>query len=672
MLNLASLSSRSMRAAALCMLLGAITLVYLGHFHNGFHFDDYHTVVQNPYIRSLHNVPRFFADARPFSVLPSNRVYRPIVSTSLAIDYWLGRGLKPFYFHLSTFVWFLLQVVLIYLLACSVYNAVLPDRRNWIVAILSASIYGLHPAMAETVNYVIQRGDLYSTLGVIAALTVYAKAPRLRRFGIYLIPFVAAVLSKPPALVFPAILFLYVYLFESEPPHRLRRAIIACIPAFLCAVALAWLTLAMTPRDFRVRIHSAFAYRITQPLVALRYFRTFFLPGDLTADTDHAPIPSIWQQGAWGGFLFVGALIAAGVLTARKRELRPIAFGIGWFLLAMLPTSIFALSEVENDHRMFFPFVGLVIGVPWPLALWIYHHAPRRAFAACLAVLCAVQLTIFAAGTVGRNRVWRTEASLWRDVAIKSPKNPRGLVNYGGTLLASGDAGNAIRFFQRALTYSPHYALAEVNMGIACAQLHRNADAEAHFLRALRLAPDNQQVHYFYAKWLADNEREREAIEQLRGIAKMNPDFLPAAYSLMQIYGRRGNWRAVKSLAEYVLKRFPYDLESRSYQLLAQIEEPGSQRRLRDLTPDALIDLSDLYFRIGKIERCIDVLREAIKQRPAFPEAYNNLSAAYGKLQDWQASIDAAQRALEYRPGFAAASKNLARAERERKKAAAQ
>src|ERR1700709_1223630 len=90
-------------------LLATVTAVYANHFENGFHFDDFHTVTDNPYIRSLTNIPKFFTDAETFSTLPSNRSYRPLISTSLAIDYWMGHGLKPLYFHLSTFFWFLLQ-----------------------------------------------------------------------------------------------------------------------------------------------------------------------------------------------------------------------------------------------------------------------------------------------------------------------------------------------------------------------------------------------------------------------------------------------------------------------------------------------------------------------------------------------------------------------------------
>src|SRR5690242_10690838 len=67
-------------AACVAVLL-AVVLAYANHFHNGFHFDDWHTVVENPAIRSLANVPRFFRDGLTFSVIPGNASYRPLVST---------------------------------------------------------------------------------------------------------------------------------------------------------------------------------------------------------------------------------------------------------------------------------------------------------------------------------------------------------------------------------------------------------------------------------------------------------------------------------------------------------------------------------------------------------------------------------------------------------------
>ena len=68
------------------LLLGALVAAYANHFHNSFHFDDAHTIVNNAAIRELRNIPLFFRGATTFSSLPSNQSYRPLVSMLLAID----------------------------------------------------------------------------------------------------------------------------------------------------------------------------------------------------------------------------------------------------------------------------------------------------------------------------------------------------------------------------------------------------------------------------------------------------------------------------------------------------------------------------------------------------------------------------------------------------------
>src|SRR5207253_4297952 len=101
------------------LLLAALLTAYANHFHNSFHFDDAHTVVNNASIRELRNIPMFFRDATTFSSLPSNQSYRPLVSTLLAIDYSLGHGLRPFWFHLSIFALFVaLALLLAFVVHC--------------------------------------------------------------------------------------------------------------------------------------------------------------------------------------------------------------------------------------------------------------------------------------------------------------------------------------------------------------------------------------------------------------------------------------------------------------------------------------------------------------------------------------------------------------------------
>src|ERR1700684_622000 len=146
------------RYLPLIVLCVAVCLVYLHFFGNSFHFDDFHTVTDNPAVRSLGNLPRIFTDTTAFSVLPANQTYRPVVTASLALDYALARGYNPFWFHFSTLVWFLLLLWMLFLFAACVFESVEPSDASLWLAWGVAAWFGLHPAMAETVNYVIQRG----------------------------------------------------------------------------------------------------------------------------------------------------------------------------------------------------------------------------------------------------------------------------------------------------------------------------------------------------------------------------------------------------------------------------------------------------------------------------------------------------------------------------------
>ena len=107
------------------------------------------------------------------------------------------------------------------------------------------------PLWAETVNYVIQRGDLYCAFGCVAALYFFARFKRQRRTGLYLLPLVFALLAKPPAAVFPALLFLYVFFFEAEgKSSRAAHSLLAAFPAMTLTALLLWLQSAMTPHTF--------------------------------------------------------------------------------------------------------------------------------------------------------------------------------------------------------------------------------------------------------------------------------------------------------------------------------------------------------------------------------------------------------------------------------------
>src|ERR1700724_4190035 len=132
------------------LLLAASLAAYANHFHNGFHFDDWHTITNNISIRELRNIPLFFRDATTFSAVPTTRSYRPLVWTLLAIDYQLGHGLDPFWFHLSIFALFIALTLLVAFVIHHLLEYEAASSRNCWIALAAAAWYALDPANADT------------------------------------------------------------------------------------------------------------------------------------------------------------------------------------------------------------------------------------------------------------------------------------------------------------------------------------------------------------------------------------------------------------------------------------------------------------------------------------------------------------------------------------------
>src|SRR2546428_3154885 len=94
-------------------------------------------------------------------------------------------------------------------------------------------------------------------------------------------------------MVFPAILYVYVWLFEEE---KAARALVRCVPAIAVAAGIAGFMAVGTPPAVYAGSHSAFPYRLPHPPVAPCYFFTFFLSGHLTPGSDFAPPRTIVQD----------------------------------------------------------------------------------------------------------------------------------------------------------------------------------------------------------------------------------------------------------------------------------------------------------------------------------------------------------------------------------------
>jgi tetratricopeptide (TPR) repeat protein len=584
-------------AAAVILIAAA----YANSLHNSFHFDDSHVVVSNVYIRSLHNVPLFFRDAHTFSSLPQNSTYRPLVTLSLALDYARG-ALDPLPYHVTQLVLLIATGALLVVF----FIPLIGDKG----ALFAAALFCLHTANTETMNLISARSELLSTVGLLGSFVLYQRSPFARRTLLYLVPLAIGALAKAPLVVFAPLLYLYVRWFgDRVGAPALGRALRESLPPLILGIGLLAFLNSMNAPEWQSGGGSQWHYVITQPFVWLHYVRLFLLPIGLTADTDWGTFDHWYDTRAVVGYAFVALLL----VVIRRVENRAVKFGLSWFAIALIPTSIFPLAEVANEHRLFFAYIGLVLAA----TAWVVDRTAGWS-GEVVVTAAAIVLIAHAIGTRERNAVWRTEDTLWADVVAKSPGNGRAWMNYGLTRMAKGEYAEAKGSFERAAVLTPNYSILEINRGIVEGALGDQVSAEGHFRRALELNPE-ANAHFFYARWLVQRGRGPEALPHLRDALRISRAFAEARALLLRLDAAAGADDELRRLVEETRRIDPGD------PVLIEVTRPWASFAAANASCTAATRRADW---LAAAYAC----RNAVGLDPRSPEATANWALALQKL----------------------------------------
>lgn len=461
------------------MLGLAIAAAYANAVTIPFHFDDWHAVEQNPHIRSLANLPRFFVDPDTTTILHENKDLRPIVVATLALDYAIS-GPATWSYHATNILFHWLVVLLVFRIVrdhCWLGARALP------VALAAALVVALHPLNTEPVNYVSSRSSLLTALFYLGAFDAAARDRRVASAGLLAL----AMLTKAIAVTFPVVFLGYCLLGR---PRRVPWGFLAALVA-VAAAGILYRQLLLPPwvvASARQPWVTPWIYFLTEWSAYLYYLRLFVWPDALVIDRlDYPYARSILEPQAWASLL---GLITLGALAWRVRRHEPaLAFAAFWYFVTLFAeSSFFPLAEPVNEHRPYLAMLGL--GLAAGIALdTVATRAARRASVPAhrtFAVLLLLTAGVLGTGTVLRNRTWQTARALWMDATRKAPGNTRAWLNAGRALMVAGDDAGARTLFLEAHRLSPCYAYVQMNLSVIDA---RAGDAEG----ALRWA--DEAVH---------------------------------------------------------------------------------------------------------------------------------------------------------------------------------
>jgi tetratricopeptide (TPR) repeat protein len=156
------------------------------------------------------------------------------------------------------------------------------------------------------------------------------------------------------------------------------------------------------------------------------------------------------------------------------------------------------------------------------------------------------------------------------------PENAAALTELGHHYVQLSKSAEGLDCFQRASTAQPSYAPAHNALGEYAVYVQQDfAAAKQHFLRALRLDPDDVMALNNLGNVAMAFAQHTEARGYFERVLALNPKFVPAYGNLAHIYSSQGKIAEARSYLGRALQVDPQN--ARIKEMLAQLEANGKK-----------------------------------------------------------------------------------------------
>lgn len=690
---------------ALFLLAGTCSFIYFQTLRTPFVFDDGHAIQSNPAIRDWKNLRALW------EVAPN----RFLTFVTLAFNYRTARLSVADYHITNIMIHFLAAMMAFFLTgylvrACGnralafgrlndsqgpapqapgappLARNPLPSAAAFAIALFSALIFMAHPIQTQAVTYIVQRVTSLAALFYLASMLFYAKAastdaetttdnpaPGLQKKLIYrprpaawhngwlgaaLLCGICAMFCKEIAITLPfAIVLMEFFFFSSTRPDFVRR-IPRLIP-FLALAPIIPLTMLLTQKVELGELGRITAetdqisrgvYLLTQIHVVRTYLGLLVAPFGQNLDYDYPLAKTLWTVPTLLSLLLLCFIFALGIVLYRRHRLA--SFGVFFFFLTiLLESSVFPISDVIFEHRLYLPLFGfglfasslLYSGAQrlWSRPLVTIHKAgsdsgvisprndkqmrsKRGLFLFCAAA--CLYIVFLSAMAYRRNVVWRTEESLWLDVVRKSPNKARGHNNLGAVYLEQKRHADAIAQYREAIALDPNHHNSHVNLSFALTSSQRPDEAIAMANRALQIKPNSPQAYHALAKAFLSKGENQEAFRYYAKAIQANPDYVEAQYDWGNALGRLGLFAEAIPHFQAVLRVRPENLAVRANLAFALLE-------------------------VGRLEEAIAEAEETVLRNPRFPLGHLALAKSLLRAGKPERARGELQQVLLYDPG---------------------
>ncbi len=550
------------------IVTAAALAIYANSLGGGFVWDDRQLILRQPEVRSLASVPEFFTSPL-FTGGDGAAYYRPVVTTTLAVDHAVGGADRPWVFHLSN--------LLIYAACCAAVCALFRRLAGEGLASLGgALLFAAHAVHTESVAWISGRSDLLAGLFMALALLAVLRReecggdegdavggwlPRRWALPAAGLCTLLALLSKEVAFVLPV---LCVLLWLRRPTDTRRRLLwpLAAVGAGTVAyLLLRWSALSGVSTGMAVRRVAPWTPSglATVAQCVLRYTGKLIMPLHLSANFEVQPYVSALTPGALASLAGGAALLAlTGLLAWKDREM---GLALAWVCVALAPVlHVIPIAEMTAERFLFVPSIGFCL-----LAAYAVRRARSAGGAAGAGTVAAGALCLLALGhgfrTVERNPDWRGDRSIAVSSVLTAPETARSHLAMGMVYENEGRLSRARQRYVRFLRLAPSSRSGRVRLGNVNLKMGRYREALVQFLRASPAETGDAALMADVANcyiWLARERRSQEAWalahRWARRAAGAGPGVASAQYALARTLRQRGKYREALRRARQALK----------------------------------------------------------------------------------------------------------------------
>jgi tetratricopeptide (TPR) repeat protein len=609
-------SRRRLRLGVLIIVLATL-IAYLPAVRGGWIWDDDDYVTENELLHDADGLVELWKPGQTHQ-------YYPVVFTAFWIEYQLWE-LNPLGYHLVNVLLHIANALLLWRIMRR-----LGAPGAWMIA----AVFALHPMNVESVAWITERKNVLSGLFYLTAALAYLRFDPLRdedepeaapprswnHYGLAIVLFIAALLSKSVTCSLPAALILVLLLCRQR--LTLQR-LWPLAPLFVIGLFAAMHT-AHLEKESVGAVGADFDFSFLQR-VLIASKALLFYPFKLLIPYPLIFIYPKWtiDEGAWLSYWSVVVVLLAGVglLIAYVRGRRGPALAIAFYAGTIFPAlgffNVYPMRySFVADHFCYLAGIGVIALVVSVLTRLIgsLRIAP---------LLAAVVLAVFAVLTWLQGPKYASAEALWRRTTADNPAAWMAQNNLGAILLRDhkllgdaidllgrGDADaaaaildqserpelrqaasrlralrrdridaaipalqamrqplieEAMERFSASLEVYPDHYQARGNLALALHRLERFDESLAQWRILLANERASAEDKYKMGLTLQQTGQTEEAIAHFRAILDEHPEHLATRLRLGEILAELERHDEAQAQFEFIVQRDPANLRLQRY-----------------------------------------------------------------------------------------------------------